>query len=230
MDERCELDAGDLIQLADRVLMRFDPAEKEEAEAAAPEDPADHSLRAMMEEKILHDQQIEREFGFRGSFLDVDVVDSHGLKVRAQRPEHIVVSFERFRNFARRVVEEFGGHVLNSNGDELMCYFEQPIQAVRAASAIIARLEEFNGDENLLGHPFRVRQGIHTGQSLVDRERGYAYSAVLDTAGHLQKHAPENGVLVSRDTLDALPEDLPFEPAGEVGREAVPSFRLTGSI
>jgi pSer/pThr/pTyr-binding forkhead associated (FHA) protein len=221
--ERRVLVGGERIRLADRVVLEVELEESRER-------PRDASLRARMEEKIQRDLEIEAEFGFSGSFLDIDIVDSHGLKVRAGRPEHIVVSFERFRNFARGVVEEFHGQVLNSNGDELMCFFDEPLQSVRAATALLERLEAFNRKENLLGSPFRVRQGIHTGESLLDRVRGVAYSPVLDTAGHLQKYAPEDGLLVSRATLDALPPGLPFVEVGPVGKEGVQSYRLNGPL
>ena len=101
---------------------------------------------------------------------------------------------------------------------------------MKASSAIIRRLDEFNEKENLLGRPFRLRQGIHTGECLVDRRRGVAYSTVLDVAGHLQKHAEHNGLLVSQHTRDALPDGLPFEPAGELEKEGIPTHRLTAAV
>jgi pSer/pThr/pTyr-binding forkhead associated (FHA) protein len=233
VQDRVLLRSGQVIQLADRVALRIEIPEPVEvtsrgraAAVAAPSRAAEPSLQELMEEKLRREAEIERDFGFTGSFLDLDVVDSHGMKVQASRPEHIIVSFERFRAFARRVVEEHEGQVLNSNGDELMCYFDEPGQAVRAAAALIARLGEFNARENLLVRPFRVRQGIHTGSSLIDRVRGVAYSPVLDVAGHLQKYAPEDGLLVSEETISHLPDGMRFTPAGEVGKEKVAAYRL----
>jgi class 3 adenylate cyclase len=162
-----------------------------------------------------------------GSLLDIDVVDSYGMKSVAER-HHIIISFDRFRDFARRVVEEFHGSVLNCNGDELMCFFAGAEHAVRAAAAVIDRMDEFNEKENLLESPFQVRQGIHTGELLVDWQRGVAYSQVLDVAGHLQKHADPGGLLISDTTWSSLPAGFPFEPAGELEREGIPTHRLVG--
>jgi pSer/pThr/pTyr-binding forkhead associated (FHA) protein len=235
IDARVPLHGGEEIRLADRVALRIEIGGQGEAErraidrvgrsaqGAAAGPP---SLREVMEEKLRRDAEIERAFSFHGSFLDLDVVDSHGMKVEAKRPEHIIVSFERFRSFATRVVQDHEGQVLNSNGDELMCFFEEPVQAVRGAVALLAQLAEFNARENLLARPFRVREGIHTGSSLVDRVRGVAYSPVLDVAGHLQKHAPVDGLLVSADTLACLPDTMRFSPVGEVGRELVAAHRF----
>jgi pSer/pThr/pTyr-binding forkhead associated (FHA) protein len=233
VEARVVLRGGETIQLADRVALRIEIEDRTRARAdgvsadpAAPSRPP--SLRELMEEKVRRDAEIERDFGFTGSFLDLDVVDSHGMKVEAKRPEFIIVSFERFRGFASQVVEEHSGQVLNSNGDELMCFFIDPAQAVRAAAALLERLAGFNTRENLLGRPFRVRQGIHSGSSLVDRVRGVAYSAVLDVAGHLQKHAPVDGLLVSAETVALLPSATGFAPAGEVGKEKIAAYRFEG--
>ena len=239
VEDRVALCGGETIQLADRVALRIeiddpDAAARAGDAAPAPEHAASHppSLRELMEEKLRRDAEIERDFSFTGSFLDLDVVDSHGLKVAAKRPEYIIVSFERFRGFASRVVQEHEGQVLNSNGDELMCFFTDPEKAVRAAAALLERLGEFNARENLLGLPFRVRQGIHSGSSLVDRVRGVAYSPVLDVAGRLQKFAPVDGLLVSAETLALLPLVMRFAPAEEVGKERIAAHRfeaLTGA-
>ncbi len=64
----------------------------------------------------------------------------------------------------------------------------------------------------------------------MDRRRGVAYSTVLDVAGHLQKHAEHNGLLVSEHTRGVLPEDLPFELAGKLEKEGIPTYRLTGVV
>jgi pSer/pThr/pTyr-binding forkhead associated (FHA) protein len=215
---RTVLRDGQVIELADRVALAV----------SMPSD-AGPSLWERMEEKLERDAEIQSRYGFRGSFLDLDVVDSHGLKVAAQSPEHIIVSFERFRAFAAEVVEEHDGQVLNSNGDELMCFFDDALAAVRAATALLERLPAWNATRNRLDAPFRVRQGIHSGESLLDRVRRVAYSPVLDVAGHLQKYAPVDGVLVSADTRAELPETVPglaLVPFGEVGREKVVAYRL----
>jgi class 3 adenylate cyclase len=200
-------------------------------ESVAPQEAsAAPSLHQYMEEKIERDRLIEEEFSVEGSFVDIDVVGSYKMKTEADRPAHIIVSFERFRSFVEGVIQEFGGQVLNSNGDELMCFFESTPDAVRSSSAILTRLPEFNETQNVLTSPFRFRIGVHTGRSLVDRKRGVAYSAVLDTAGHLQKAADVDGLLVSAATLSKLPEEMPFEPAGTLDHEGIETFRATAAI
>jgi len=231
VDESEPVRDGDLIQLADSVVLRV---ELHAAGARRPDETdaerRHRSLKQQMEQRHEIDRRIEEDFSVEGSFLDVDVVNSYGMKAETTRADHIVLSFERFRSFVGGVVDEFGGHVLNSNGDELMCYFESTLGAVRAASHIIERLGAFNEKQNLLRTPFRFRLGIHTGRSLVDLDQGVAYSSVLDVAGHLQKLAEPDSLLVSEQTLVALPADLPFERAGVMDREGLVYYRLVEPV
>jgi class 3 adenylate cyclase len=222
---------GDLIQLADSVVLRVELTDRRDRPATETEsERRRRSLKQRMEQRHELDRRIEEDYSVEGSFLDVDVVNSYGMKAETTRADHIVLSFERFRSFVGDVVAEMRGHVLNSNGDELMCYFESTEDAVRAAAAILDRLETFNRERNLLRSPFRFRLGIHTGRSLVDLDQGVAYSPVLDIAGHLQKLAEPDSVLLSEQTVAALPADGPYERAGVLEREGLAYYRLVGRI
>lgn len=221
--DRVELEDGDEIQLADRVVFAVHLAAQ-----ARPAERAAHSgsgLSARMEHKIDLEREIE-EFSVLGSFLDVDVVESRLMKGGGEKAEHIIVSFDRFRSYVSGICEEFDGQVLNSNGDELMCFFESAASALLAASAILERLSAFNRDSNLLKKDFRFRLGAHTGVSLVDLSAGIAYSDVLDTAGHIQKQAEPDSLLVSQQTLDSVRKDLPVTPVGELSGGGGPLYRL----
>lgn len=224
--DRMTLSSGDHIQLADRVLLRFDQTASISRSGRAPAS----SLWSRMEEEVRRNRQIEAEFGNFGSFLDIDVVGSFAMKARATSPGYIVVSFERWRAWVETILERFDGEVLNSNGDELMCFFESPPQSVRAANQLLIELEEFNAEQNLLDVPFRLRMGVHTGHSLVDRLRGVAYSEVLDIAGHLQKKCETNGLLISGSTREHLPEDAPFAEAAALEAAGISTYRSTGRL
>ena len=212
------LNDGDVLTFADRVILRV---ELSTADAAPP------SIHQVLEEKARIDQTVEEQYQVEGSFLDIDVVDSFGMKAGATSPESIIISFERLRAYVKEIVMVHNGQILNSNGDELMCYFAAALDAVSAGNAILEGLDAFNARENLLAFPFRVRIGIHTGKSLVDFDRGIAYSEVLDGAGHLQKCAPSNDLLVSQATREALPDHLPFARAGVLERSHIIYFRQT---
>src|SRR5262249_18105524 len=158
-----ELAHGDEIGLAESVALRL-------LLANAPEVATQPSggLRKVMEARVDLEAQLEREFVRDGSFLDVDIADSYGLKASEPKPERVFVSFERFRGYIGDRVTEHAGRILNSNGDEVMAFFESADAAVRCARALLAALPVWNARENLLQRDFRVRIGIHTGRSAVD--------------------------------------------------------------
>ncbi len=226
---------GDEILLSGRVAVtiHLDPAYQSEtlvAPVASVQNSEPSGLRAVMEQKVALDRQIVEEFSVDGSFVDVDVVNSMGMKANITEPERIIISFERFRSYVAGIVTEYRGHVLNSNGDELMCFFESSHDAIRAGSAIFSRLDHFNQNENVLDMPFRFRIGVHSGQSLVDLKRGIAYSTTLDVAGHLQKLAPPDRMAISQQTLANLPAGLPFKWGGTLEREGFDYYILEGEI
>jgi pSer/pThr/pTyr-binding forkhead associated (FHA) protein len=224
LQDRVDLSHGDEIQLADRVVLRVHlvSASRESLDRS---DESASRLSARMEDKIDLDREIE-EFEVMGSFVDVDVVASRAMKGGGEKPEHIIVSFERFRAYVGGICEEWDGQVLNSNGDELMCFFEFATDAVLAGSAILERLADFNRDLNLLSKNFRFRIGIHTGVSLVDLDAGIAYSQVLDTAGRIQKIAEPDTLVVSQVTIDSLPRSIPATPVSKMAGEAHQLYRV----
>ena len=218
-----ELAHGDEIALAESVLMRF---ELEGATREEPTAPVGGLLR-VMEARVDLEARLERDFVRDGSFLDVDIADSYGLKASEPRAERVFVSFERFRSYVAERVREHAGRILNSNGDEVMAFFESADGAVSCARSLLAALPVWNARENLLQRDFRVRIGIHTGRSAVDLQSGVAYSPVLDVAGHLQKIAPIGGVLISEATRAALTEEpAGFEPGAPLARESIPTWVL----
>jgi len=210
-----ELEDGDEIQLADRVVIevRLSSALRNALDRRG---RSRSELSQRMEHKIDLERRIE-EFNVMGTFLDIDVVSSRKMKGSGEKAEHIIVSFERFRAYVGGICEEWNGQILNSNGDELMCFFESALAAVLAGSAILERLHDFNRDLNLLSRNFQFRLGAHTGVSLVDLNAGVAYSEVLDTAGHIQKLAEPNTMVISQTTLDSLPGPREAVPATAIG-------------
>ena len=228
-----ELSDGDEIQLADQVAIevrleiagRSGGSDSESGSGLA----SSSELSRRMEHKIDLDRAIE-EYNVMGSFVDVDVVASRAMKGSGEKAEHIIVSFERFRAYVGGICEEWEGQVLNSNGDELMCFFESATAAILAGSAILERLADFNRDLNLLSKDFQFRLGAHTGVSLVDLDAGIAYSEVLDTAGHIQKYAEPNTLVVSQMTLDSLPGKVPVTAVGEITGVAGQLYRIDRAL
>ncbi len=243
---------GDEIQLADRIALRLDlkvgpvasappagPSASVEPLATAdvsqpsspraPEEAGGEDMLEMMRRLASLEKAIQEKFIKTLTFLDVDVVDSSGMKSRTEF-EHrvgthrIVLSFDLLRSYLERVVTRHRGSILNSNGDELMCCFESAQDGVDAALAMVLELDDFNRQESLIPEPFRLRVGLHTGRSTVDFQRGIAYSATLDTTGHLQKHCPVGGVKISGTTYQMLSRPELFEESEPLPKEEIPTW------
>jgi pSer/pThr/pTyr-binding forkhead associated (FHA) protein len=183
-------------------------------------------LQDAMEARMELDQRIESQFMRSSTFLDIDVVGSFRMKAQETRSERIFVSFERFRSFVENVVLDHQGKVLNSNGDEVMAYFDSADHAVQAGTAMIGGLDEFNARKNAMSTPFHVRVGIHAGRAAIDTERGVAYSTVLDGAGHLQKEAPVDALLISEETLRQLTDPDAFAKSDSLDRDGLGAYVL----
>jgi len=218
-----ELAHDDEVWLADAARLRVELPGIEPGATTVPKG----ALRRVMEERVDLEARLERDFVRDGTFLDVDIADSYGLKASESRPERVFVSFERFRGYVAESVAQHTGRILNSNGDEVMAFFDSADAAVGCARALLSALPAWNARQNLLEREFRVRIGVHTGRSAVDLASGVAYSPVLDVAGHLQKNAPINGVLVSDATYSALVDGRAgLEPGRELPRESVKTWVL----
>ena len=222
VEGECVVGHGDEVTLADAVRLRVElPGRSEDATLPR------GGLRGVMEARVDLEARLERDFVRDGTFLDVDIADSYGLKASESRPERVFVSFERFRGYVAQKVSEHTGRILNSNGDEVMAFFDSADAAVGCARALLSALAVWNARENLLERSFRVRIGIHTGRSAVDLQSGVAYSPVLDVAGHLQKNAPIGGVLISEATHTALAGGRAgFEQGTELQRESLKTWVL----
>lgn len=233
VEESAPLKHGDVIHLANQVALRLEISNADAAQqpdlGASAGAPKSDSLVERMEELRRMEDEIEREFVREGAFLDVDVVDSTGMKRGQTQARDIALSFERFRTFVKSSVEQANGRIFNSNGDEVMCFFDRPEDAARGGTLLLEGLATFNAERNLLDRPFKVRVGVHSGTCPMDLARGVAYSQVLDFAGHLQKEAPTNGLLISGDTYEALPDGSAFTACGVIERDGIEMYGWVGN-
>ncbi|HEY7259852.1 MAG TPA: ABC transporter substrate-binding protein, partial [Gaiellales bacterium] len=120
----------------------------------------------------------------------------------------------RFAEIARETVESRGGTVAELRGDEAMCIFASPRQAVRAAVALQERCAEvFRADPSL---PLRVGVGLDAGEA-VPVEGGYRGGA-LNLAARLCSIAHPGVVLVSDGVvhLGARVDGVTYVSRGEV--------------
>jgi adenylate cyclase len=121
-------------------------------------------------------------------------------------------------------VFETEGTLDKFTGDGLMAFWGAPVtvedhadRACRAALDMLQRLDAVNGRRQEEGQePFRIGVAVHTGTAVVGNvghERRLDYTAIGDTVNttaRLEASTKDLGavLLVSRDTVDALSDEL----------------------
>lgn len=110
-----------------------------------------------------------------------------------------------------------GGREIDCRGDELFIAFEDAEAAARAALGAQRALAEHDWPD---GVKLRVRMGMHTGEAIYADEDYLGVevhrAARISLAGH------GNQVLVSAETAELLPADLPVRELGEYRLRGLP--------
>ena len=120
----------------------------------------------------------------------------------------------KFARLVREVVEGRGGKLLELRGDEAMCVFGSPRQAIRAAADVQERfVEETLADPEL---PLTVGIGLDAGEA-VKVEGGYRGGA-LNLAARLCSQAVAGEILASREVahLARRVEGVTYQDRGSI--------------
>lgn len=96
-----------------------------------------------------------------------------------------------------RVVDEEGGIVLRSKGDDVLCTFPDANAAVRAASRMV---------DGQAGGPLEIHVGINYGP--VVQDRGGIFGDVVNTAGRMQSIAKPGEIITTEAVYTELSEPL----------------------
>ena len=95
--------------------------------------------------------------------------------------------------FARRLVEEFGGQVLKTTGDGILATFDGPGRAIRCAAALTTELESIG---------IQIRAGLHTGE--VELRDGDIGGIAVHIAARVMAAAQPGDILTSRTVRDLI--------------------------
>lgn len=137
--------------------------------------------------------------------VSVDVVQSRALKDSGSELE-TQLTFDAYHRWAEAVLGEHACRQSEWAGDGLIALFQQPDAAVWFGKALLEGLGRFNSGLNRLQQPVQIRIGVNTGKVLPGDDSGVGRlaSRTLDAAGHLQKHALPNQMLISERTYALL--------------------------
>ncbi|NIB43917.1 adenylate/guanylate cyclase domain-containing protein [Pseudomaricurvus alkylphenolicus] len=101
------------------------------------------------------------------------------------------------------MVVQFQGTVVKTIGDEVMCFFEDPENAVRCARSVQRDLhQKAKTDSSTLS----VKVGIHYGQAML--KDGDIFGDAVNTAARMNPVANAEQIITTQETIDALSEEL----------------------
>ncbi|MGI8727261.1 MAG: adenylate/guanylate cyclase domain-containing protein [Solirubrobacterales bacterium] len=156
-------------------------------------------------------------------FVTVLFADLVGFTPMSEQhdPEEVRDLLSRYFEFARQVIEGYGGTVEKFIGDAVMAVWGAPVaheddaeRAVRAGLELVDRVKQLSiGDVALT-----LRAGVVSGEAAVSTGRvgeGMIAGDIVNTASRLQSVAPPGVVLVGESTQRATSAAIAYEQAGE---------------
>lgn len=137
--------------------------------------------------------------------LAVDVAGSTTMKQDSD-PLHVEYSFRAFQDMVAGIANRRNGNVLSQAGDGAVLTFQSCPEAMYAAKEIQTEISRFNATSNRLDSAFRVRVGLHTGQTsanLVD----VPFNELIDIAAHVERESPVGGIAVTESVIAHLGDE-----------------------
>jgi len=104
-----------------------------------------------------------------------------------------------------RLVDTFGGRIVDAVGDNMLAEFPSPAAALHCASLVQATLHERNRSCGVHSR-VQFRIGLHSGSLISTRDS--VFGDVVNVAARLQSQAHAGQVLMSYAVADALPTRL----------------------
>lgn len=166
----------------------------------------------LLKEFVNIKRELER-IGRDLAFLAIDVVDSSGMK-KGEDPESVEHDFTEYRKFVEAKFKEHGYIKAAWTPDGVMACFNTIENAVQTAQSIIEGLDYFNRNVKVMKKDFQIRCGVNGGfvyyddsiplEQLSDR--------TIDIAGHMQKHAPPNTILIAKQIIEPVKSHSNFLP------------------
>lgn len=101
------------------------------------------------------------------------------------------------------IVAESGGVVHEVIGDEIMCRFKQPEQAVDCAAKIHHCAADYASESTTIPDTLQMRVGIHSGFAILDRDR--LFGDTVNTAARLMAVAQAGQTITTESVLRQLP-------------------------
>ncbi len=119
------------------------------------------------------------------------------------------------------IVEQCGGRVVKSIGDEIQCVFHDPAKAMVAGTEMQVTIQQAGLDNRFATGPLRIKVGLHYGPSFENDGEVQGEAPVI--AQEIVQRAKPDQVLASEATLRSVPKAL------RVGSRHVDQIYLSGN-
>jgi adenylate cyclase len=118
-----------------------------------------------------------------------------------------ISTLKKYRNIIATLIQNLGGRVVDSPGDNLLAEFSSVIDAVQCAVEIQKQLK-FENDELPESRRMEFRIGINSGDIIEDEER--IYGDGVNVAARIESLAYPGGICISGTAYDQIGKRLPF--------------------
>lgn len=156
------------------------------------------------------------------TILSADVVGY--ARMMAENDVETVRALLALRVRVARLIDSFGGRVVDAVGDNMLGEFPDTAAAAECASLVQMMLHERNRSCEPHGR-LRLRIGLHSGAVLAARE--HVFGNVVNVAARLQSQAHAGQVRMSYAVAAALPAKL---RAGLIDRGAQPLKNIPDAV
>ncbi len=147
----------------------------------------------------------------RCTFFSADVVGSTRMK-NEQSEAAVKATFHAYEMMLKKIFADYSAWKKAWTPDGVMICFLDRELALGAARRLLENLPRFNATFNKLPVPFQVRCGLNEGELSIYEDSALERIAdkVIDVAGHMQKHAPADTLLVGAHVYQALADKTGF--------------------
>jgi len=122
------------------------------------------------------------------------------------------------------VMERFGGRLVKTLGDEIMCVFENPSQAVIAANEMQLAVRSAGESGHFSTGALSIKIGLHCGPGVEREDDVFGEASII--AQQVIRQAKADQILASSETVQSLPLELrygtrPFDQIEAEGRDGM---------
>lgn len=144
----------------------------------------------------------------------VDVAKSTRIKSEAN-PLEVEYSFREYQRLIKKICADHQGEIISTAGDGAVATFSNAQDCMEAAKQLHSQISKFNQEVNRLTRPFRLRIGIHCGETQADLNMA-PFNELIDIAAHVESAAPVGGIAVTERFRSLLPDEMMAEVKQEV--------------